>query len=73
MAMLVGRVSPLSRFACLRAFSTESKLPRVFFDITADGDSLGRVVMEVSVTVSLYHNIKKIAADDSIVTNPAPE
>lgn len=45
-----------NEFDCVRFYSTRSKgsafemgLPRVFFDMTADGQNLGRIVMEVSV------------------------
>lgn len=40
----------------VREYSKASKmstLPRVFFDMTADGEPLGRIIMEVSVTLFL--------------------
>lgn len=39
---------------CVRKFASASKmgLPRVFFDMKADGQSLGRIIMEVSVKLS---------------------
>ena len=48
MRTVLSRVPRVSRLACLRTLSTEGALPRVFFDIEADGEELGRVVMEVS-------------------------
>lgn len=40
-------VAAVAGIAAPGAFSAEAKLPRVFFDITADGKDLGRIVMEL--------------------------
>ncbi|MBL9153871.1 MAG: peptidylprolyl isomerase [Verrucomicrobiales bacterium] len=40
-------VAAVAGIAAPEAFSAEAKLPRVFFDITADGKDLGRIVMEL--------------------------
>lgn len=41
-------------FQFVREYSKQSKmstLPRVFFDMTADGEPVGRIVMEVSLLI----------------------
>ena len=53
-AMLSSHVPRVCRLACLRTLSTESALPRVFFDIEASGENLGRIVMEVSYFFGKY-------------------
>ena len=48
--MFLARASRFTSVAAstyIRTLSTESSLPRVFFDITADGEALGRITMEV--------------------------
>ncbi|XP_065157796.1 peptidyl-prolyl cis-trans isomerase-like [Atheta coriaria] len=40
-------ISPLSVVSQVRQFSEKMSLPRVFFDVSADGQALGRIVMEL--------------------------
>lgn len=42
-----GRVNTVS-LSLLRNFASKMGLPRVFFDMAADGQPLGRIVIEVS-------------------------
>lgn len=42
------QVNKFKYFDCIRKASKMSALPRVFFDMTADDQPVGRIVMEVS-------------------------
>lgn len=48
--------------------STKMALPRVYFDMQADGQNLGRVVMEVLIKFIYYYHLNK----NILVTNPSP-
>lgn len=41
----------------LRNFSQKMSLPRVFFDMTADGAPVGRIIMEVSTIFDISNRI----------------
>ncbi|KAK7865245.1 hypothetical protein R5R35_012370 [Gryllus longicercus] len=46
-----NRLSLSSCVSVLRQFATKMSLPRVFFDVSADGQPMGRIVMELRADV----------------------
>jgi hypothetical protein len=60
-------VLPAFSLAVVRNFSSKMGLPRVYFDISADNQSVGRIVMEVSrfFTYALISVVK-----NSMITLP---
>lgn len=46
-AFALSLIALAAGFSVSGAFAADAKLPRVFFDLTADGKDLGRIVMEL--------------------------
>lgn len=55
-------ISPLSVVSQVRQFSEKMSLPRVFFDVSADGQALGRIVMEVRYKQVYYTRFLRFPA-----------